>query len=215
MLNLRVAMLSVNFFFSVFLFLFSIWPVFVPSDLAVQSTPVRVSEPRSGEALQGLVEIRGTTDLPGFRLAEVSFGYQEDPTDTWFIIEQSTTPVSKDIIARWDTSMITDGQYRLRVRVEFAGQQEVEFVVTNLRVRNYTPIETSTPDVNQVLVLQPTATMLSDYVLTGATPVPLPTNPAQLTVDTLRGSALRGMAYVVAGAVLMGIYWWVRTMVRH
>jgi len=64
--------------------------------LAATSTPepqLIVGSPHPGEALQGAVSIGGTTELPGFRSAEVTFAYQSDPTGTWFLIQQSSKPV--------------------------------------------------------------------------------------------------------------------------
>lgn len=208
-------MLPAKLSFSVLLFFFLAWPAGALPVQGLQDAPLKISEPRSGGALQGVVLVHGTTDLPGFRLAEVAFGYQDDPTGTWFVIEQSTAPVREDLIARWDTSTITDGEYQLRVRVEYGGGQAAEALVTHLRVRNYSPVETSTPDAARQRTVEPTVTPLPDYRPAGEAPAPLPTNPAQVTVEHLQSSALRGAAYALAVFAALGIYWVIRRAARR
>jgi len=208
-------MLSMNILCSIlFLFYLALPASYISLQIA-QNLPVKVTEPQSGDVIQGLVLIYGTTNVAGFRKAEVSFGYQDDPTEAWFLIEQSTTPVQKDLIARWDTSMITDGEYQLRVKVELEDGQSVQTTVWNLRVRNYTLVETSTPDSSPSRVAVPTVTPLSDYVSQGITPVPLPTNPAQINPSDLQTSALRGAGYAIAALVILGLYWGIRAAARR
>lgn len=182
---------------------------------SAQKTQVKISDPQNGDVLQGVVLIHGTTDVPGFRLTEVSFGYQNDPTTTWFIIEQSKAPVKNDLIASWDTSTITDGEYQLRVKVELADGQMVQEIVTNLRVRNYSPVETATPDANPVKQIPPTATSLPDYIMDISTPTPPPANPAQLTVEDLQSSAFRGVAYVLVAIGAAAFYFGIRRAIRR
>lgn len=175
----------------------------------------KVTSPREGDVLQGQVLINGTTEVTGFRDVEVAFAYQDDPTGTWFIIEQSAQSVKKGLIASWDTSTITDGEYQLRVRVALADGRIAEAVVPNLRVRNYTPVETSEPDSRAEVQVEPTQTPLPDYQGSAIQPTPLPTNPAVLTARDLRASALRGVGVVVAAVLLAGMYVGVRSMMRH
>ena len=108
---LKLAFLLINFF----------WlngPGLVHASPLEQRPPrIEVSSPSAGEALQGVVQILGSTDMPDFLSSEVSFGYATDPTSTWFLIEQSSVPVEEGEIASWDTSTITDGEYRLRLQV--------------------------------------------------------------------------------------------------
>jgi hypothetical protein len=114
------------------------------SPVFAQVGPV-ITSPRQGEALQGILSIQGSSDVAGFALQDVSFAYASDRTGTWFQIASSDKPVKQDVIATWDTTTITDGDYVLRLRVYLQDGSSLDFTVPNLRVRNYTPIETSTP----------------------------------------------------------------------
>jgi hypothetical protein len=176
-----------------------------------------ISLPRPGEALQGVVSINGTTDVPGFRSAEVDFAYQTDSTGTWFLIQQSGTPVKDGALATWDTTTITDGEYRLRVRVFLQNGQLMESVVSGLRVRNYTVIETSTAEARPAgqETPTPTATPRPDFQVKTLEVTPLPTNPAQLTPLAMQASALRGVMAVLGALLAAGLYVGLRAVFRR
>lgn len=220
MLNLLVAMVSFNRLF--ILFLYSLLAL---SGMAArlwaapsfQAQQVEIDSPKGGDVLQGVVTISGSTDVAGFHLAEIAFAYQTDPTHTWFLIQPVTNPVNQGTLATWDTTTITDGDYRIRVRVILQDGTTQESEVAGLRVRNYTAIETTTPPAGGSLVNTPapTATSLPDFQVNPRTPSPLPTNPAQLTSLDLQHSVLRGMLAVVGGLILAGIYIGLRAVSRR
>ena len=85
------------------------------------------------------------TTFQKFQSVELTFAYANNPTKTWFLIYQGITPVMNGPLAAWDTSMITDGDYDLRMVITFldGSQQTVE--AAGVRVRNYSPVETDTP----------------------------------------------------------------------
>ncbi len=60
--------------------------VFLIGWLVPSSQQVMVDTPKPGEAVQGQVIIAGNVDLEGFQSYEVSFAYQKDETNTWFLI---------------------------------------------------------------------------------------------------------------------------------
>jgi len=194
----------------------SLW-LFGPVTASAQALRAEISAPAPGEALQGVVEISGTTGVEGFQSAEISFAYQADPTSTWFLILQPNQPVVEGLLARWDTSTITDGQYRLRVQVILQDGQVLEFVVDGLRVRNYSPVETSTPAVlptgQPTLTL--TATPLTDFAVTAPVPIPLPTNPVEISEQRFTASIFQGMLVVFSAAVVAGIYLGLRWLIRR
>ena len=105
--------------------------------------------------LQGVVTIRGSSNETGFLSAEVDFTYAGDTTGTWFLIATDSQPVDSSTLATWDTTTITDGDYNLRLRVILSDGTHLDVIIPNLRVRNYTPIETPTPAPTAV---QPTLT---------------------------------------------------------
>lgn len=187
---------------------------------AAQETPqpeVGIRSPGGGEALQGVVAVNGVTQVQDFRSAEIAFAYESDPTGTWFLIQQSDTAQADGLLASWDTSTITDGQYRLRVQVVLQDGQVIEKIVSGLRVRNYTLIETSTPEL--AAPRRETATMTPlpppDYQVIVRTPQAAPTNPVQITGQDFQASLLRGVAMVVGFLLVGGLYWGLRALLRR
>lgn len=156
---------------------------------------IEIREPRPGQALQGNVRIIGSTNIRNFAHSELAFSYQENPTDTWFILAESDQGVVNEVLAIWDTSGITDNIYQLRLTVTTQDNQRHVYMVEGLRVRNYTPIETDTPQPDQQDQLQLTTTLEPTRPLN--TPTPLPTNPLTLRESDLTQSALKGVGVVI------------------
>lgn len=175
--------------------------------------------PGPGEALQGLVTLTGTTDVPGFVRIELAFAYQSDTTGTWFLLQQSDTRIKDGTLATWDTTTITDGTYRLRMRVFLQDGQVLEDTIDGLRVRNYTTVETSTPEPDTQptgrATSTPTATPRPDFQPAVVAATPLPTNPVQVTAQHLQSSILRGVLAVLGAALLGLVYIGIRAIVRR
>jgi hypothetical protein len=189
----------------------------IASPTATEEPKPAITSPGPGEALQGMVEVTGITDVSGFRRVEIAFAYQSDKTGTWFLLQQGSDRLKDGTLARWDTTMITDGTYRLRMRVFLQDGQVLDSVLDGLRVRNYTVIETSTPEVRPAgkATSTPTATPRADFRPETAESTPLPTNPAQVTAQHLQSSALRGVL-VIFGAALLGLlYAGLRAVIRR
>ena len=197
--------------------------------LQAQATPnplVILGTPLPGQALQGVIVITGNTAVPGFTAAELAFSYADDPTDTWFLIASSTTPVENGPLADWDTSTITDGDYALRLTVTFADTTQISLSVTGLRVRNYTSIETDTPTPPPPSATplpgtplpptaSPTATALPSATLPPPTPTPLPTNPAVLSLKDIGTTLGTGAGIGIGGLGLLGLYLYLRQTLRN
>ena len=173
-----------------------------------------ISSPKPDEVLQGVILVTGTADMIGLQSYEVLFSYTGDTTETWFLIEQGTKPVRNESLALWDTTTITDGEYRLMLRVHLDDSDPVEAVVPGLRVRNYSPIETATP--------APTSLAGgftdSDNVGVpgfGPTPTDLPSNPAVVTTNSLVKNILKGMAYALVGLIVIGGFFAARVLTRR
>ncbi|MCD4673460.1 MAG: hypothetical protein K8R77_12420 [Anaerolineaceae bacterium] len=195
MLNLLVMVR--NFF----LLMLGFWLPFLTGSFQI-SRP-KVDSPQAGEALQGVVSVTGTTDIVGFQNAEVAFAYGNDSAGTWFLITQSDQPVRDGTLASWDTTTIADGTYLLRVRVNTDDGESVDVEIKDLRVRNYTPIETSTPrpeeQTAEPQIVLPEATALP-------TPTSLPANPASVTMTRLGFSVVEGIFFVFIVFIVVGIY---------
>jgi len=190
-----------------------------------QVTPVPdvvIVAPQPGQALQGVVAIMGHTSLSGFRSAEVLFGYANDPSQTWFFIAESTTPVDAGLLAEWDTSTLTDGNYTLRLVVYRTDGSRVVVIVPGLRVRNYSPVETSTPTPLSTPTASATPLPGSDTkstqpALPSATTIPptitpLPTNPAELSQHDISNNLMRGAAGTGIALATLGLYLVIRKL---
>jgi hypothetical protein len=132
----------------------------------------------------------------------LAFAYQNNPTDTWFLLAESDRGVVNEILAVWDTTTITDNTYQLRLTVTTKDAQKHVYMVEGLRVRNYSPIETDTPQPD----LQNYQTPKTSPAPTQPppTPTPLPTNPLTVQQSDLTHSALKG-AGMVTVLFLFGI----------
>jgi hypothetical protein len=175
----------------------------------------QVVSPKPGDVLVGKVNITGSTDVLDFQSVEVSFRYEGDTGDTWYLIQQSSDPVKDGTLAVWDTSTIADGSYRLRVNVILSDNRTADVVIPNLRVRNYSTVETATPGLPASLTEQPTQIQPSPTAVIYATPTSLPENPAQVTPLKLAFSLVQGAAFAVACFVLLGIYLGLRAFRRR
>ncbi len=181
---------------------------------------VAIDSPAGGEALQGLVRISGSANPDGFSAFELSFRFTGDDRGAWFLIAEGNSPVEEGELAEWDTFLITDGDYDLRLAVSQAGGGLLEATVEGLRVRNYSAVETSTPTPIPSPTASPTVDPTADFVPPTVTPTPteagsapppatltpLPTNPAQISGGEISYSLARGAAGVLAAFILLGMY---------
>ena len=175
--------------------------------VGAQGLPAILS-PQQGAVLQGMVTIRGSSDETGFLSSEVDFAYAGDTTDTWFLVGTGNQPVNSDTLVTWDTTTITDGNYNLRLRVYLVDGTHLDAIVPNLRVRNYTPVETPTP---APIAIQPTLTPSDTLTLTPfPMSTPLPVNPAVLTQADISTSLAYGGLGAVILIIILGIYLWLR-----
>ena len=173
-----------------------------------QSGNPAINTPHPGDVLQGAVTVTGSSDMTGFVSAELSFSYADDPTNTWFLIATQGKPVLDQMLATWDTSSITDGNYSLRLRVFLADGSTSDVLVPSLRVRNYTQVETPTP-----APVPPQATPLPTITPTSTpfpTPTTLPHNQAVLAPVDVSFSIIYGGLAALLLFIIVGIYLWLR-----
>jgi len=176
-----------------------------PEPVRAQFSLIAIAYPAAGQVLQGAVTVTGTSAIPDFVSSEVSFAYPNDPTGTWFLVGQSDQPVHSGTLAVWDTTLITDGNYILRLRVTLADGTTRDMVVPDLRVRNYTPVETATlaPVAAANATPLPTAAPIATLY---PTPTPLSPNLAEVTPAEVWTSLLYGGLSVLVLFALVWIY---------
>lgn len=162
--------------------------LFVLTLFWAQTAEPAIFSPQAGEALRGKVQIVGNLNVENFSSAELAFSYVAgaETVQSWFPIQSFTQiPVDQNLAA-WDTTLVTDGDYDLHLRVFFLDGTSRDVVVSGLRIRNavqpVTATVTSTPEETRIL---PTATLpaLDPFTPTPVfpTPTPLPPNPATIT----------------------------------
>jgi hypothetical protein len=181
-----------------------------PSETSTAVPTAAILSPLAGQAVQGSVPVIVFSDIQGFQSAELSFGYTKDQTGTWFLIAQNAQPVANGEMGTWDTNLITDGDYNLRLEVVLQDGSKIDTAVTGVRVRNYSLVETSTPT-----PVTPTATLAPGERPTAtATPIPtitatatlLPTNQAEMTGGQITGSLTKGALGTIIIFVILGLY---------
>jgi hypothetical protein len=104
---------------------------------------LRIDSPSSGETVSGVAEIRGTAAEPGMMRFRVEFGYDPDPTGTWFLVFEGTEPVRNGLLGEWDTSSIREGNYALRLTAYFADGSMRETITRGLHVIRGAPPATA------------------------------------------------------------------------
>ncbi|HWQ04270.1 MAG TPA: hypothetical protein VN452_02830 [Longilinea sp.] len=174
--------------------------------LLQNATGPRLDQPLPGQPLQGVVSIAGSTQLDGFASAQIEFRFEDNPAQTWFLIQENIPAIENDVLASWDTTTITDGTYRLRLSVKMTDGSTLTAEVAGVRVRNYSLIETITPAFFPEETIQASPSPSLAPVTAVITPTPQPPNPVTVTSINLRTSAGRGLLVVLGLFLLFGIY---------
>jgi hypothetical protein len=187
-------------------------------DEAEPQPEITILSPLAGQAIRGNVPILVDTTTQGFISAELVFSYENDKTETWFLISKNLEPISEGVMIEWDTTTLTDGAYNLRLVVYLENDEQYISIVPSLRVRNYSPVETDTPTPSPTSAPQatpsPSTTPSPTPTLIPPTPTPLPPNPLQVTQQDIWVNLLRGAAGGFAAVVLAGLYVSIRKLFR-
>jgi hypothetical protein len=202
MLNLLVRLMKLRFLLPFVLLLIA----------AQDAPPLAITSPAPDEVLRGEVTVTGRLDVSGFASARLDFAYASNPTDTWFTIQAFSEPVIDSTLAVWDTTSITDGDYVLRLRVNFEDGSFQE-VTLPIKVGNDIPISTptveptSTPDEATILIPTPflVAASPTPTDLPRPTPTALPANTAALEQNEVYASLGRGALVILGLFALAGL----------
>jgi hypothetical protein len=171
---------------------------------------IQITSPSSGEAISGVVTITGSATHEDFLGYDLAFAYADSPAGTWFPLgEPVQSPVADGRLGLWDTTGITDGEYRLRLRVWLQDGTALVTQVDGLRVRNQTPIETTTPA--PTVTSGPTASSTPRPAAESApTPAPPPSRAGRARLAFLLGVA--GSIFILAA---LGGYSLARASIRQ
>ncbi|HET6597076.1 MAG TPA: hypothetical protein VFG81_15735 [Anaerolineales bacterium] len=187
-------------------------PLLVLFLIAAQDTPpLAITSPAPDELLRGEVAITGNLQFPSFLSAGLEFAYALDPTNTWFLIQSFSQPLTASMLAVWDTTSITDGNYVLRLRVNFEDGTFQEVTVP-VQIGNdvqptTTPEPTMTPEPESVFIPTPflLAASPTSTELPRPTPTALPPNPVSLGQTQIYASLGRGALVILGLFALAGL----------
>lgn len=187
----------------------------LPASAVFAQSLVTITSPTPNQTMTGMVTISGTSEVDGFVSAELSFSYAGDITGTWFLIAV-VQPITDGVLATWDTTTITDGDYNLRLRVTLTDGTYLDFLVSDLLIRNYTPTDTPIPTSTippTITPILPTPTITPSPTATTtptSTPLPTPTalpeNPAILPSTEILTSIVYGGLSATILFLLLALY---------
>lgn len=157
----------------------------------------QITSPRDQASVRGLVPIDGSATHAEFQKYEVHFGPEPNPGDQWTPVGGSpfTVPVVQGRLALWDTTIIPDGIYSMRLRLVRLDGNYDEYFVRGIQVVNARPTETPTP-ADTPTPSGPTETPAPTPTIVVAVPTfssptpkpsstPLPTAPPTATTEPL------------------------------
>jgi hypothetical protein len=158
-----------------------------------------ISRPADGDSVADVVTVLGSASSPDFDHYQLFFGYDPNPTDTWFPIgDPVTTQVSFGRLGIWDTSRITGGTYALRLTVTLEDGSSLEDIVSGIVVRGAAS-ERISP-----LSGTPASSAAPGIVGTLPPQTALETTPAEVQKPPASGASARGRGIAVGGVLLAG-----------
>lgn len=88
----------------------------LPDSSGCLNPAATISDPQPGDELRGLVEIRGTADIPGFAFYRIEVR-QSGPDAPWQVITAGTETREDEVLGAWDTGLVDNGVYLLQLVV--------------------------------------------------------------------------------------------------
>ena len=142
----------------------------VTAEPAAQGTIAAITSPEEQAVVRGTVPIIGTAVDANFWKYEVHYAPEPNPLDQWVLIGAiHETQVVDGLLETWETTIIPDGMYGLRLRDVNRTGNYSEIFVRGILVANAEPTETPVPTDTPL----PTAT-----ITPAATPTfAIPTSP--------------------------------------
>ena len=165
----------------------------------------QITSPRDRASVRGLVPIEGSATHPQFQKYEVHYGPEPNPSEQWVPISGSpfAVQVVQGRLGLWDTTVIPDGIYSLRLRLVRLDGNYDEYYVRGIQVINARPTETPTPAETSTpapptLTPSPTPTVVI-AVPTVASPTPKPTSTPLPTAPPVATSEPLDLPFGIQG----------------
>ncbi len=167
-----------------------------------------ITSPRDRDVVRGQVIIKGTATTPNFWKYEIHYAPEPNPTDQWMLVgDVHEAQITDGRLEAWDTSLLPDGTYSLRLRVVRVDGNYDEYYVRQISVVNAQPTETPTATPTPPAThtpLPPTPTVIIEQPPT-STPRPTSTpGPAQATPEPEEESGLNITVQGLGQALLYG-----------
>lgn len=198
-------------------------PALQGQDLAV------ISAPASNAVVRGQVQITGSSDHPSFQFYIIELSPEPVTGNQWQIIGATrNTPVINGVLETWDTTLIPDGSYTLRLRTVRLDGNYTEGFSQQVVVANTQPLPTDTPVPTEEVVvpsgpptetptpLPPTPTVsIEQPIVETPTPRPVETSapledPDEVTsfIPTVSGFSLTPLrdACLYGAGVMLGVF---------
>ncbi len=142
------------------------------SDVFTSEPQAAINLPVEGAVVQGVVEVRGSANVPGFANYELQYGISHDPgAFSPAIWGPVGAPIENDVLGYWDTTALIPGPHTLRlvIRDQFGNEYE-------RRVRLFVEAAAPPTPVEIAPTLTPTWTPIAaETPLPIETPIPLET----------------------------------------
>jgi len=92
-----------------------------PEGLGCSNANATITSPKDGDTLSGIIDVLGTANITGFAFYKVEIRSFESNA-IWQAIGAGSDPIcenceNKELLAKWDTSLVTVGEYTLRLTV--------------------------------------------------------------------------------------------------
>ncbi len=182
--------------------------------------PVSITYPIHGQTLKGTVNITGSIALDDWTSYELAFADTANTDLNWFVFATGAPPLPDGgLLAAWDTTTISDGEYNLRLRV-FSPSGDQDVFIYSIRIRNYT-VDTPEPTATLSASATPSASPPATATTTStpqptptpySRPTPMPPNPASLPTNDILFNLGRGALFT---AVLFGVFGWLLRLRRR
>ncbi|MHB1319815.1 MAG: hypothetical protein ACYCYF_14475, partial [Anaerolineae bacterium] len=157
---------------------------------SVHSEPMRIEIRTASEAAPGILTLEGSAEMSGFGYYYVEFGAGPEPTEWSRITDNIASPVRDGLLARWDASLMPEGDYVLRlVVVNDQGRAYESRTVVHILpgAPTVTPAATTTPTQTPTVTVTPTSTVTPTIEVTSTPTLPEPTatSTPEVVVPTL------------------------------
>ena len=94
---------------------------------------IDITSPKPGDEIQGLIEMKGSANIPNFGFYKYEF--TTIGSDTWATILANRKVVQDGNLGNWDTSAITTGDYQLRLVVTDNQGNELPACIIPIRIK--------------------------------------------------------------------------------